>query len=125
MLDHLVLTVSNLEQSLAFYDQALAPLGITNYVNYDAREGHADLKGYGHQRKAYFWLKVGTPHPEAVHVGFVAQNREAVDAFYAAALQAGGRDNGAPSARLKYYEGYYAAYVYDPDGYNIEAVFKA
>ena len=91
LLDHIVLSVEDLKRSVAFFERALAPLGITHYVDYDAREGHAELNGFGHGRKAFFWLKEGTPYPAAVHFGFVAGSQADVDAFYVAALAAGGR----------------------------------
>jgi predicted lactoylglutathione lyase len=73
----------------------------------------------------FFWLRAGTVDARAVHVGFIADSRAQVDAAYAAALAAGGRDNGAPGARLHYDPRYYAANVLDPDGYSLEFVFKS
>ena len=125
MLDHIILAVSDLPRSIAFYEQALAPLGITHYVNYDGENGHPDLKGFGSDKKAYFWLKSGVPSADAVHFAFVAQSREAVDAFYQSAMAAGARDNISPRVRLEYDPGYYAADVLDPDGYSIEVVHKS
>lgn len=124
MLDHLVLSVRNLERSAAFYKEALAPLGHTGHVAYEGDAGHAALRGFGDAAETYLLLKRGTPAPRAVHVAFVAKSKKAVDAFYRAAMSAGGRDNGPPGPRPHYFPGYYAAYVLDPDGYNVEAVFQ-
>ena len=80
--------------------------------------------GYGEAgtRKPYFWLAEGGPHTHRLHVAFAAATRAQVDAFYVAALAAGGRDNGPPGPRLHYHPDYYGAFVLDPDGLNIEAV---
>jgi catechol 2,3-dioxygenase-like lactoylglutathione lyase family enzyme len=125
LLDHVILTVRQFERSVAFYSKALKPLGITNFTDYEGHDGHPDLKGFGDGERAFFWLKEGTPDPEAVHVGFEARNRPEVDAFYAAAVKAGGRSKEPPRARLEYYPGYYATWVFDPDGHAIEVVHKS
>lgn len=128
MLDHLFLTVSDIERSIAFYERALAPLGIEHAVDYDGKdgpEGHPDLKGFGRDNRVSFWLREGTPHPQAAHVGFLARSEAEVEAFYRAAMAAGASDNGAPGARLHYDPRYYAANVLDPDGYSLEAVYKS
>ena len=125
MLDHIILTVSDIQRSLAFYEAALKPLDIKYYVFYQGENGHPDLWGFGDGKKAVFWLKQGTPDPAAIHWGFVAENQAKVDEFYAAALSAGARDNISPRARLEYYPGYYAADVLDPDGYSFEVVHKS
>ncbi|SEQ23912.1 Catechol 2,3-dioxygenase [Devosia sp. YR412] len=124
MLDHIVLTVSAVARSKLFYQKALAPLGIAHGVQFEGPHGHADLTGFGSNRAMYFWLKQGVPHPQAVHFGFAAETVAALQAFYDAALAAGGRDNGAPGPRDQYDPRYHAAYVLDPDGYNVEAVFR-
>src|ERR1700738_3412709 len=85
MIDHIILTVSDFERSVAFYAKALKPLGITNFIDYEGQDGHPDLKGFGDGKRAFFWLKEGKPHPQAVHVGFVAKDHAEVDAFYKAA----------------------------------------
>ena len=128
MLDHVFITVSDLDRSIAFYEAVLAPLGITVRLDYDGRNGppgHPDLKGFGANGRVFFWLKAGTVDPRAAHVGFVADGQEAVDAAYAAAMAAGATDNGPPSARDYYDPRYYAANIFDPDGYSIEFVYKS
>ena len=125
MLDHVILTVSDFERSVAFYVKALKPLGIRNFVDYDGKNWHPDLKGFGDGERAFFWLKKGKPDPRAVHVGFAAKNQREVDAFYKAALAAGGKGKEPPQARPEYYPGYYAAWVLDPDGHDIEVVHKS
>ena len=124
MIDHIILTVSDFKRSVAFYAKALAPLGITNFIDYEGKDGHPDLKGFGDGKRAFFWLKQGKPDPASIHWGFTAENNKAVDAFYKAAIAAGAKDNISPRARLEYYPGYYAADVFDPDGYTFEVVHK-
>jgi catechol 2,3-dioxygenase-like lactoylglutathione lyase family enzyme len=128
MLDHVFLSVSDVERSTAFYSRALAPLGITDRLDYDGRDGppgHPDLKGFGCKGRVFFWLREGVVDGRATHVGFVANSRGEVDAAYAAAMAAGASDNGAPGARLHYDPRYYAANVLDPDGYSLEFVYKS
>lgn len=124
MFDHIVLTVSDMARSVAFFEAALKPFGVTSSVSYPGHAGHAALQGFGDDEERYLLLKKGKPHPTAVHLAFVAKSKKVVDAFYKAALAAGGRDNGPPGARVQYFPGYYAAYVLDPDGYNVEAVYQ-
>jgi catechol 2,3-dioxygenase-like lactoylglutathione lyase family enzyme len=127
MLDHIFLTVSDIERSTSFYESALAPLGISERFDYDGNNGppgHPDLKGFGANGRLFLWLREGNADSNAVHVGFVANSQDQVDAAYAAAIAAGGTSNGAPSARLYYDPRYYAANVLDPDGYSIEFVYK-
>ena len=103
MLDHVFISVSDLDRSVDFYTAALAPLGITTRVDYDGNDGppgHPDLKGLGAHGRIFFWLRSGVVEGRAAHVGFVADGRAEVDAAYAAAIAAGATDNGAPSARL-------------------------
>ncbi|MFZ0267862.1 VOC family protein [Caulobacter sp.] len=125
MVDHIILTVSDIETSLAFYEKALEPLDIKFFMPFKGENGHPDLWGFGDGQSASFWLKQGTPNPEAIHWGFRAESNALVDAFYAAARAAGARDNISPRARLEYYPGYYAADVLDPDGYSFEVVCKS
>jgi catechol 2,3-dioxygenase-like lactoylglutathione lyase family enzyme len=122
MLDHIILTVSDIKRSLTFYEVALKPLNIKFFIDYKGKDGHPDLKGFGDGKKAFFWLKEGKPDPQAVHVGFAAKDHAEVDAFYKAAVEAGGKSKEAPQARLEYYPGYYATWVFDPDGHDIEVV---
>ncbi|SHJ21693.1 Catechol 2,3-dioxygenase [Roseomonas rosea] len=127
MLDHIFLAVSDIARSIAFYQAALVPLGITDRLDYDGRNGppgHPDLKGFGANGRMVFWLREGEAKGQTAHVGFVARSREAVDAAYAAAMAAGATDSGAPGARIHYDPRYYAANVLDPDGYSLEFVFK-
>jgi catechol 2,3-dioxygenase-like lactoylglutathione lyase family enzyme len=125
MFDHLVVSVSDLPRSVEFYRQALRPLGFKSFVDYPGHPGHAALQGFGNDREEYLLLKKGKPGPAAVHVALRAKSKKVVDAFHTAALAAGGRDNGPPGPRVHYFPGYYAAYVLDPDGYNIEAVYQS
>jgi len=124
MLDHIILTVADVPKSVEFYERALAPLAISHYIDYDGENGHPDLKGFGREGRAFFWLKAGVPSAAAVHFAFVAESREAVDAFYAAAMAAGARDNISPRIRSEYHAMYYAADILDPDGYSVEVVIK-
>lgn len=117
MLDHITLAVTDFERSRAFYDHALAPLGIKRiYADGD----HA--AGYGRGGKAFFWIAQQDRPATQAHVAFVAANQEAIAAFHEAALAHGGRDNGAPGPRPRYHDRYFAAFALDPDGNNIEAV---
>lgn len=135
MLDHIFLPVSDVERSVAFYTAALAPLGIArrhDYAGKDGPPGHPDLKGFGANGRVFFWLRDGLAKGpgqgqpvQAMHVGLVANGTAAVDAAYRAAMAAGARDNGAPGPRLYYDPRYYAANVFDPDGYSLEFVYKS
>ena len=120
MIDHTGVNVSDIERSKRFYGQALAPLGYMLMADFAPAAA-----GFGVPPKPDFWIAAGTPNAPHVHVAFAAANRALVDAFYHAALAAGGRDNGAPGLRLHYHPDYYGAFVLDPDGHNIEAVCHA
>jgi catechol 2,3-dioxygenase-like lactoylglutathione lyase family enzyme len=113
-IDHLAIPVRNMTASTRFYAAALAPFGIET-----AEEGGA--VGFGPPGSVDFFVTEGEP-AALMHIAFAAPDRATVDAFHAAALAAGGRDNGAPGLRPRYHADYYGAYVLDPDGHNVEAV---
>jgi catechol 2,3-dioxygenase-like lactoylglutathione lyase family enzyme len=118
MLDHLGFSVSDYERSKAFFAQALAPLGLELLM-----EPMPEVGGFGERGKPFFWIDGrGTAPQTGIHVAFAVDDRATVEAFHAAALEAGGTDNGGPGVREIYHPNYYGAYVLDPDGNNIEAV---
>jgi catechol 2,3-dioxygenase-like lactoylglutathione lyase family enzyme len=126
MLDHIGFGVSDFARSKAFYERALAPLGYRVVVQVTPEETGGDAyAGFGDDRKPYFWIGTGSSLKGRLHVALVAKDRAAVDAFYHAALAAGGTDNGAPGLRPHYHPNYYGAFVLDPDGHNVEAVCHA
>lgn len=120
MIDHITFGISDFDRSTDFYDRALRPLGLRRLFDDDSGPGKAT--GYGDVRP-WFWIAEHDPTCGKLHIAFTASNREAVDAFHREALAAGGRDNGKPGLRPHYHPGYYGAFVLDPDGHNIEAVF--
>ena len=125
MIDHTGLTVSDFAKSRAFYAKALAPLGYEVMMEFTAGQiADVDTAGLGTD-KPDFWIARGVPNKPRLHIAFAAKNRAAVDAFYKAALAAGGRDNGPPGIRAHYHPDYYGAFVLDPDGHNVEAVCHA
>lgn len=127
MLDHLFLTVSEIKCSISFYEAALTPLGINERFDYDGKNGppgHPDLEGFGANGRLFFWLRESAADGHAAHLGFVANSRAQVDAAYAAAIGAGATDSVARAFRPYYDPRYYAANVFDPDGYSIEFVYK-
>lgn len=124
MIDHIGFAVSDYKKSKAFYTQALAPLGYVLIMEVPA-EGNpsgAPAAGFGEDGKPDFWIGGEGKLEKPVHVAIVAKDRAAVDAFHKAALAAGGKDNGQPGLRPHYHPNYYGAFVFDPDGHNIEAV---
>ncbi|MGH8078938.1 MAG: VOC family protein [Lysobacter sp.] len=126
MFDHLGFAVSDLQRSHDFYLRALAPLGYGLVMSLSKEqtgsyEGHA----FGPPHQPAFWIGTGKRAANGLHVALRAASREQVEAFHAAALAAGGRDNGAPGVRPHYSPDYYGAFVYDPDGNNVEAVCRA
>jgi len=116
MLDHVSLVVSDPQKARAFYERALKPLGYAVLIDYGA------LVGFGADQKPDFWLAPGKRTEPPVHVCFVAKDRATVRAFHAAAMAAGGRDNGQPGLRVEYHPNYYGGFVFDPDGNNVEVV---
>lgn len=115
MIDHIGLSVSDYASSKRFFESALAPLGYSLVMEFGG-----SAAGFGADGKPDFWISQGPTAP--VHVAVLSPDRATVDAFHRAALAAGGRDNGAPGLRPEYHPNYYGAFVYDPDGNNIEAV---
>ena len=124
MLDHIILGVSDVERSLAFYEAALKPLVSILPPSTRTKAVILNLWGFGDGKRACFWIKQGKPDPVSIYWGFMAKNNDKVDEFYRAAISAGARDNISPRARVEYYPGYYAADVFDRDGYSFEAVHK-
>lgn len=124
MLDHIGLAISDIRRSEAFYSAALEPLGIAKIFEYgpDKTDSGGTAIGFGKDMMPFFWIGDNEGVGEGTHVAFVAQDRAAVDAFYEAAIAAGGHDNGPPGLRPKYHPNYYGAFVLDPDGINVEAV---
>lgn len=116
IIDHFGMAVSNHERSKAFYSVALAPLGIELVMEMEG------LAGFGKNGKPEFWLAVHDKPQHPMHIAFSADSRTQVRQFHEAALEAGGKDNGAPGVRAIYHPDYYGAFVLDPDGHNIEAV---
>lgn len=123
MIDHIDFAVADLTRSRAFYERALALLGIAVVMHFKRDDGR-ELTGFGMPPDPEFWIRTGRPLSECLHIAFLADSRAAVDAFHAAALDAGGTDNGSPGLRPRYAEHYYSAYILDPDGHNIEAVCR-
>jgi catechol 2,3-dioxygenase-like lactoylglutathione lyase family enzyme len=126
MIDHITFAVRDYEKSKAFYVNVLATLGYELVM-----EPRPKMGGFGKNGKPEFWIGEGRPtywsgghgvSQSPIHVGFIAENRAAVDAFHRAALAAGGKDFGGPGERPIYHLGYYGAFVLDLDGNNVEAV---
>ena len=123
MIDHIGLRVPDVAAATEFYLKALAPLGIVVVMQVSAEEtGHGDAVGFGVGFKPFFWIGQSAKPSGPLHVAFAADSRAAVDAFYHAALQAGGTDHGPPGLRPEYHGNYYGAFVLDASGNNIEAV---
>jgi len=115
-LDHIGFAVADFAKSRDFYTQALAPLGIAIVMSGDS------YAGMGRDGRAQFWFNAGQPASGGTHIAFAADDRAQVRAFHAAALAAGGKDNGGPGLRPQYHPNYYGAFVIDLNGHNIEAV---
>ena len=118
MFDHVGLNVRDYAASRSFYEQALAPLGYDVVMELDQHKAVA----FGPEGKPALWVVQREPFGTGTHVAFRCDDRATVDAFHAAALAAGGRDNGEPGLREEYHPTYYGAFVLDPDGNNAEAV---
>ncbi len=116
MLDHLIMTVSEFESSRNFYAKCLEPLGYEVVIEF----GRA--VGFGVGGKPEFFIRAGAAVDPTIHIAFACDDHETVNRFHEAAMAAGGRDNGAPGLRPEYHANYYGAFVFDPDGHNIEAV---
>ena len=116
MIDHVILNVSDYDASYAFYKAALAPLGFSVGMEFQG------MCGFDRDGKPWFWIARRDPTTHGAHVAIRARRRAEVDAFFAAATAAGGRDNGPPGVREHYHPTYYASFALDPDGNNIEAV---
>jgi catechol 2,3-dioxygenase-like lactoylglutathione lyase family enzyme len=122
IIDHAGISVTDFDASLNFYTQALGTLGIKVLANFEhAGERHA---GFGIS-KPDFWIGTSRRKTGGTHFAFIARSRAEVNAFYSAALASGGRDNGPPGLCEHYHPNYYGAFVFDPDGHNIEAVCHA
>ena len=122
MIDHVSIIVRDFAKSRAFYLDALAQTGHSKVVEVElpvARGGHAQTAGFCHADGSDFWISQGDANRPPIHIAFRVSSRAAVDAFYKAAIAAGGRDNGAPGLRPHYHPNYYGAYVRDPDGNKI------
>ncbi len=122
IIDHIGLGVGDYDKAKQFYSAALAPLGLSLLMEVVQEDGVSKACGFGRGHQHAFWIgSEGVTTPRA-HIAFAAQSRAEVDAFYNAAIAAGGKNNGAPGIREHYHPAYYAAFVFDPDGHNIEAV---
>lgn len=119
MIDHIGIEVADYNGSKGFFTASLAPLG------YEIVMEWGGWCGLGHDGKPDFWIHGTTPTKPGMHIAFASPDRKTVDAFYAAAIKAGARDNGAPGIRAHYHPNYYGAFVIAPDGHNIEAVCHA
>ena len=122
IIDHLTVGVSDLEASRRWYAQALAPLCFEEIDSW-SDAGHEFSFSFGLKEANDFAISDQYEVGGQLHIAFAAESQEQVNAFHAAAIAAGGKDNGAPGPRPEYSEGYYGAFVLDPDGHNVEAVF--
>jgi len=122
MIDHISINVSDFVASKDFYLKALAPIGYGLLMEFPKGVAPVNVAGFGElvSKKPDFWIGEG-PVESTNHIAFRAESRAAVDAFYAAAIAAGGKDNGGPGVRAHYHPSYYGAFVFDPDGHNVEA----
>jgi len=120
VLDHVTIGVSDLARSREFYEAALEPLGLAHVRTHSVLPEEVE---FGPDGMTDLAISTAYPVGAPVHIAFAADSRAEVDAFHAAAILAGGSDNGAPGVRPQYSDRYYGAFVLDPDGHNVEAVF--
>lgn len=126
MLDHIGFPVSDYERSKSFYAKALAPVGYSLLMEVDQEDENGyRAAGFGADGKPDFWIGGEGGLNRHVHIAITAKSRDTVDAFHRTAIAAGGKDNGAPGLRPRYHSNYYGAFVFDPDGHNIEVVCHA
>ena len=119
MIDHIGLRTTRFENMVAFYETVLKPLGYEKLMEFP------DAAGFGNNDEPVFWIGQVDENPTGIHIGLTAPTRSSVDAFFASAIGAGAKDNGPPGLRDLYGPNYYAAFVIDPDGNNLEAVCHA
>jgi catechol 2,3-dioxygenase-like lactoylglutathione lyase family enzyme len=122
VIDHIGFPVSDYERSKIFYARALAPLGYVLVMEVPQNQNDSPAAGFGANGKPDFWIGGEGGLNRPMHIAITAKDRAAVDAFHGAAMATGGRDNGAPGLRPNCHPNYYAAFVLDPDGHNVEAV---
>jgi catechol 2,3-dioxygenase-like lactoylglutathione lyase family enzyme len=122
VLDHTGVNVSDYQKSREFYARALGAIGYQVLMEFPMDDGKGHVAGFGEPPKPDFWIASGAPNKPCIHIAFRVGSRKLVDAFHAAGMAAGGRDNGKPGVREHYHPNYYGAFVLDPDGHNIEAV---
>jgi catechol 2,3-dioxygenase-like lactoylglutathione lyase family enzyme len=127
VINHIEIGVRDVEVSRRFYEAALAPLGLSLVISIDPARTTRGTARYGFGRDSYpsFWIHGETGADRSIHIAFTAASHDRVDAFHTAALANGGSDNGPPGIRTRYHPRYYAAFVLDPDGNNIEAVCQS
>ena len=123
IIDHVEIPVADAQRAYHFYEATLSPLKLELIISIQAHGGGA-RHGFGRDGYPRLWIHEEKGERLPVHIAFAAQNRATVDAFFSAALSNGGTDNGSPGVREKYHSSYYAAYVLDPDGNNVEAVYQ-
>lgn len=121
MIDHITIRVRNIDSVVAFYSEALKPLGYS--LDFDKNFDSVRVVGFGKSGKIDTWFTSGTSFSGPIHIAWNANSKNEVDDFYEAGIKAGGKDNGAPGIRPEYHENYYGAFLIDPEGNNIETVF--
>lgn len=130
MIDHCSLSVTNYDLNITFYDETLKILGLKRMVNIHLPDEKISAAGYGIEELACFWISDGGSNSESigtargVHFAFKASSKEMIDKWHQKCLELGGKDNGAPGPRPHYHPGYYGAFIIDPNGWRIEAVYR-